>query len=69
MEREKEKKKGRKTTRNDTVKAYIYKYMYIIRKLRRKRNRVLMENELKSYKNEQLIKKGSIRVNNYEILT
>lgn len=48
MERQKEKKKGRKTTRNDTVKARIYKYMYIIHELRKERNRVVVENELKS---------------------
>lgn len=69
MEREKERKKGRKITRNGTLKARIYKYMYIIHELRKERNRVLVENELNSYKNEQLTKKGSIRVSNNEILT
>ena len=37
--KERRKKKGRKTTRNDTVKALIYKYMYIIHELRRERNK------------------------------
>jgi hypothetical protein len=69
MEREKERKKGRKTKINDTVKARIYKYVYIIHELRKERNKVLVENELNSYKNEQLTKKGSMRVSNNEILT
>jgi len=69
MEREKERKKGRKTTRNDTVKTCIYKYMCIIHDLGKERNRVLVVNELNSYNNEQLTKKGSIRVSNNEILT
>jgi hypothetical protein len=61
MEREKERKKGRKTTRNDTVKACIYKYMCLIYELGKERSRVLVENEVNSYKNEEFNKEGKYK--------
>lgn len=50
-----------KATRNDTVKEHIYKYMCKIHELRKERNRVLVVNELNSYKNEQFNKQGKYK--------